>query len=364
MKKEEVSVSCQIDKKKARIALSPTCNLDCDYCHGPHGRESDKPGSMEDFRATSLETGTITPEQYLAIMQAIYLAGLKGVTFTGGEPMLNPEWPQLVKAASQMGFERVEMTTNGLLLVRFLQKHNRLPEELTTLKVSLDTYDPAVFNRVTGGGNFEQVIAGIRRVQQTNPDLHLRANKVLLRSDLLELKTYLDFVQDLELDEVILLDLILNDTNSESAKNFFEREFVSVAETIKLLQQLYGQDLQIIESRYGQKLFLPSGLPILLKDSASLTLRDEDCYQCPIPCQEGMYTTRVATDGAVRLCYDTRSQLEHVDSRQILEEEGQAALDAALKLLVTRMVLARGVNFFPTFLNKAGVNLDTSDLSS
>ena len=363
MKKEAVPISCRIDKKNARIALSPQCNLACNYCEGPQGRRPDKPGSMEDFRASGIETGNITSEQYLSIMTAIMLAGLRGVTFTGGEPMLNLEWPELVKAASQMGFKRVEMTTNGTLLLHFLEQHGKLPLELTNLKVSLDTHDPDKFRQITKVGDLNQVTAGIEQVRQTSPDLNLRANKVLLRSDLPEIKHYLDFIEHLGMNEVIFLDLILTDAADPAAKRFFEREFVSIAEVIPLLKRIYGNELTTTESRYGPKLYLPSGLPIILKDSNGLTLRDEACYQCPITCQEGMFTTRVATDGAIRLCYDQKNQLKYVDGRQILEDQNQAILNTDVEALVARMIVASGQFFFPTFLNKAGVSLKSEPQS-
>lgn len=303
-----------------------------------------------------METGTISGEQYAVLMQSIYLAGLRGVTFTGGEPMMNKDWPELVHEASRLGFERIAMTTNGMLLLTYLNKNDKLPEELTLLKVSLDTHDSDTFNRVTRVGDLNRVAEGVKRVKQTNPDLRVRANKVLLRSQLSELREYIGFVENIGFDELIFLDLILTDSKPETIAAF-EREYVYIQELLTELRGIYSEELVIEDSRYGYTLSLPSGLTVLLKDSNNVTLRDEDCFTCPIPCQEGLFAARVSTDGAVRLCFDTTNQLPYVDGRKLLVEGSQDQLNAGINQLMARMAAADETDFFATFLEMAGADL-------
>ena len=57
---------------------------------------------------------------------------------------------------------------------------------------------------------------------------------------------------------------------------------------------------------------MPSGLKITIKDT-NLTLRNDQCVDCPIYCQEGFYTIRVATDGTITTCIDHKSELAFID---------------------------------------------------
>lgn len=298
-----------LDKRNIRVAVSPFCNLNCIYCDGQKSRRPGKPGAMEDFRRKPLDQGVITTNEFIEIIRALYLSGFNGMTLTGGEPFLNPEWDIIVNKSKEMGMSRVGVTTNGVLLNSYLKKNKHFPKGLTLLTLSLDTIDDGRFKAITGQDKLNEIIKGIKTAKKDNPKLIIRANKVVLRSDMKYLLDYIKFCGKTHVfDEVNLLNLVLKERQS---KNFFEKEFISALNILDFFSKNTKYKFSIDE-KYEYNAELPNGLKIILKDT-NLTLRSDQCIGCPIYCQEGFYTVRVATDGNITACSDHKSELPSID---------------------------------------------------
>ena len=67
----------------------------------------------------------------------------------------------------------------------------------------------------------------------------------------------------------------------------------------------------------------------ILKETR-LTLRDEQCEKCPIYCQEGKFTTRIATDGNITMCPDCYCEVDSLSGRALLS--GDAGIEEIQKL--------------------------------
>ena len=309
----------RLNERKARIAISPFCNLNCIYCDGPKNRRDNRPGAMEDFRSKPLRQGVISTDIFIQIIRSIHKAGFSGITLTGGEPLLNPEWDKIVRESKRLGMSQVCLTTNGTLLSSYLQRHGRLPKELTLLTISLDTFDVEEFETITGGGNLEQVISGLKMVRKNNPDLKIRANKIVMRHNLKSLVGYIKLCEKSNLiDEINLLNLILKDPEDKQEKIFFEKEFVLPSEIISFLSEKGRYDFSM-DGKYEFVAKTQKGLLIIVKDT-NLTLRNAKCEKCPIYCQEGFYTIRVASDGTIRTCMDYKNELPFIDGPKELEK--------------------------------------------
>ena len=298
-----------LNKRNIRIAISPFCNFSCVYCDGQKSRKPSKPGAMEDFRHKPLEQGVISTDIFIKIIKALHLSGFDGMTLTGGEPFLNPKWDIIVSESKKIGMSKIGVTTNGALLNAYLQKNKHLPKGLTLLTISLDSVDTGRFKTITGQDKLEEIIKGLKAAKKDNPKLIIRANKILLRSDLGYLLDYIKFCEKTGYaDEINLLNLILK---GQKSKEFFEKEFISALEVLDFFSKHTRYKFSI-DKKYEYKAKLPSGLKIILKDT-NLTLRNNLCLNCPIYCQEGFYTVRVATDGTITACPDYRAELPFID---------------------------------------------------
>jgi hypothetical protein len=87
----------------AVVEVTQECNLSCSFCFassGPGGRELAF-GEVVHLLDVVLESG-----------------GPRPIQFSGGEPTIRDDLPELVEEARAMGFEHVEVNTNGIVLGR------------------------------------------------------------------------------------------------------------------------------------------------------------------------------------------------------------------------------------------------------
>lgn len=130
-----------------RISVTPRCNFRCVYCD-PLGEGRHEP------------PGTITVEDVTHVLAVAASLGLTSVRFTGGEPLLRRELPDMIRVAKRTpGIEDVGVTTNASLLERRLDE--LLDAGLDRVNISLDAADGDRFTDVTQGGRLEPVWRGI-----------------------------------------------------------------------------------------------------------------------------------------------------------------------------------------------------------
>ena len=113
---------------KLRVSLTPACNFRCTYCRPAAGVPVPSAGEL------------LTFDEILAVANVAAGLGMRRVRLTGGEPLLRPGVPDLVRGLlAEAGAADVGVTTNGSLLVR----HARAlaAAGLGGANVSLDTLD-------------------------------------------------------------------------------------------------------------------------------------------------------------------------------------------------------------------------------
>lgn len=333
-------------QRNVRIAISSNCNMKCIYCESNSGySKKGRMAAMEDMRRTPLSEGNITTDELLDILKAFHKAGFNGITLTGGEPMINKDWDTIVNRATDIGFERREITTNGVLLGDYLKKHKKLPN-LTLIKVSFDTDDKEEFNRMTGGNYFDKVVDSVKI---TSPHIGiLRANKVMLRKDLKYLKRYINFCRSIGFTAVNLLELITypNASWTEENKTFFKEQFVPYEEMFEELQKI--EEFKTTRYKYGHISVAQDGFQVMATDS-KFTIRDEQCKNCPIDCQQGKFTVRIATDGNITMCPDYKSELVSING---LKELKNNTLEEKLKGMFEVLSTVPEVDNFEQFRKK------------
>ena len=106
--------------------------------------------------------------------------GVGKLRLTGGEPLLRRDLPRLVaRLASIDGVADLALTTNGVLLQKFARPLR--DAGLQRLTVSMDSADPDVFRRMSGGrGELAQIEAGIAAAEQAG-FAPLKINCVVMR---------------------------------------------------------------------------------------------------------------------------------------------------------------------------------------
>lgn len=111
--------------------------------------------------------------------------GVTMVDFDGGEPTLNPELIPLVKTAKALGYQRINVTTNGRLCYYDDFARKLVNSGLTTLLFSVHGHDARTHGRQVGVPEaFEQTIGGIENcLKHAPPGVELGMNITLTKGN-------------------------------------------------------------------------------------------------------------------------------------------------------------------------------------
>ena len=118
---------------------------------------------------------------------------------SGGEPLLNPEWPQIAELLRGRGL-KLWLLTSGLSLAKHASRAATLFEAIT---VSLDGTEPATYQAIRGLDAFDKVCEGIRAVAQTGTPVSVRVT--LQRANYRQLPQFVDLARALRAQQVSFL---------------------------------------------------------------------------------------------------------------------------------------------------------------
>lgn len=149
-----------------RISVTDRCNFRCVYC-----RSADP----ENYRAHD----QILSWSELDRLAGIFLQlGIRKMRVTGGEPLVREGVVEFIAGLSARGVEDLSMTTNGHLLAA--QCDRLIVAGLHRINISLDSLDPAKFERITRTKTLPSVLAGITAAQASTL-APAKINAVLVR---------------------------------------------------------------------------------------------------------------------------------------------------------------------------------------
>jgi GTP 3',8-cyclase len=136
-----------------RISVMDRCNFRCPYC-------MPKDTFGEGYRFLS-SAERLSFAEITRLASLFVPLGVRKLRLTGGEPLLRAGLAELIgDLAALPGIEDVALTTNGVLLPRHAA--DLKAQGLGRVTVSLDSLDPDVFKRMSGGfGSPAEVLAGI-----------------------------------------------------------------------------------------------------------------------------------------------------------------------------------------------------------
>jgi cyclic pyranopterin phosphate synthase len=155
-----------------RISVMDRCNFRCPYCMP---RET----FHENYKFLPA-AARLSFEELVRLTRLFVKAGVRKVRLTGGEPLLRSGIADLVGELSSIpGVEDLALTTNGVLLA---QHAARLKANgLRRVTVSLDSLDPEVFRKASGGfDGVERVLDGIEAAREAGLD-PVKVNAVVQR---------------------------------------------------------------------------------------------------------------------------------------------------------------------------------------
>ena len=136
-----------------RISVTDRCNFRCPYCMPA---ATFGPG----FKFLPRKE-VLTYEEIARLARVFVSLGTRKLRITGGEPLVRSDLPELIEQLARIpGADDLALTTNGHLLERQAEPLARAG--LRRVTVSLDSHDPEVFKKMSGGASApERVLRGI-----------------------------------------------------------------------------------------------------------------------------------------------------------------------------------------------------------
>jgi radical SAM protein with 4Fe4S-binding SPASM domain len=260
------------------LALTYRCNNDCAHCYNARPRQFPEIGASEWKQA----------------IDRLWQIGIPHIVFTGGEPTLRSDLPELIAHAQQNG-QVTGLNTNGRRLsdMNFL---NQLVEAgLDHVQITLESHDAEIHEAMVGSkGAWRQTVAGIRNALDS--PLYVMTNTTMLSQNSPFLTDTLRYLAELGVPTVGLNALIYSGRGQQVGSGLPEKE----------LEPLLSIAREII-SQHNQRLIWYTPTEYCHFDPMQLELGVKGCTAA-------LYNMCVEPDGSVLPCqsyYEPLGNLLH-----------------------------------------------------
>jgi radical SAM protein with 4Fe4S-binding SPASM domain len=171
---QELSAPLRVD-----LALTFRCQNNCIHCYagGPH------------------ETPELTTEQWKDVIDRLHQIGVFILTFTGGEPTLREDLPELLLYGQNQGLV-TGLVTNGRKLKDKTYVENLEKTGLDFIQVTLESHKPKIHDLITATkGSWKETVAGIKNIIPTQ--IYATTNTTLSKYNASDFLETIDFLKKL-----------------------------------------------------------------------------------------------------------------------------------------------------------------------
>lgn len=158
------------------LAITYRCNNDCAHC----------------YNARSRNYPELSTTEWKSVIDNLWDIRIPHVVFTGGEPTLRDDLPELVAYADQKGM-LTGINTNGTRLGDQAFLDSLVKAGLDHVQITFESHDAQVHDQmVRRPGAWDKTLAGLRNVLKSN--LYMMTNTTLLNNNASQLKETLEFL--------------------------------------------------------------------------------------------------------------------------------------------------------------------------
>jgi radical SAM protein with 4Fe4S-binding SPASM domain len=207
------------------LALTYRCNNDCTHCYNARPRDYPQ----------------LNKSQWMHILDILWEIGIPHVVFTGGEPTLYSELPNLISHAARNG-QIVGLNTNARRLSdrKFLEL--LVDAGLDHVQITVESHIPDIHNcMVKSSLAWRQTILGLQNALDT--PLYVMTNTTLLQKNSPYLEQTLSFLAELGVPTVGLNALIYSGRGIHSDTGLGEEDLVPLLEIARSRTDANGQRL-------------------------------------------------------------------------------------------------------------------------
>jgi radical SAM protein with 4Fe4S-binding SPASM domain len=207
------------------LAITYRCNNDCAHC----------------YNARSRDYPELSTKNWHHVLDRLWEIGIPHVVFTGGEPTLRQDLPELIAHAEQNG-QITGINTNGRRLSDLEYIENLVKSGLDHVQITLESHDPNIHDAmVNTRGAWKQTISGIRNALET--PLYVMTNTTMLRMNSPTLAQTLQFLASIGVPTVGLNALIYSGRGLTVNSGLAETELPSLLSLAREITSAHDQRL-------------------------------------------------------------------------------------------------------------------------
>jgi radical SAM protein with 4Fe4S-binding SPASM domain len=207
------------------LALTYRCQNDCAHCYNVRGRRPDE----------------LTTDDWRKALDRLWEIGVPHIVFTGGEPTLRPDLPDLIAHAERNG-QIAGLNTNARRLKNPAYLQKLVDAGLDHVQITLESHLPDVHDQMVGrSGAWEETVAGIRSALSS--PLFVMTNTTMLKNNAVELAGTLDFLAELGVPTVGLNALIYSGSGASVGTGLPEASLPALLDLARQRTDAGGQRL-------------------------------------------------------------------------------------------------------------------------
>jgi MoaA/NifB/PqqE/SkfB family radical SAM enzyme len=243
--------------------------------------------------------GELSLAEMSDLAQALASVGVRHIVYSGGEPLLRRDFPEICRVFSST-VPRQSLLTNGLLLEKRLVQ---IRPHIAEVTVSVDGPDAATHDRIRGLSSFDQVVRGIRAAVGRLPRIMIRT--VVQKENFRRLADMVRLAQSLGVGGISFLAADIHSAafgRSANASAAHQQEILLTVEEAQELREVVER--LMVEHRN----LIESGF---IRPSARSLYHIVEYYEAsisgrpfpPVACNAPMVSLVITSTGNVRPCY-------------------------------------------------------------
>lgn len=258
------------------LALTYQCNNNCSHCY--NSRPRDFPG--------------LATSHWIEVIDKLWDLTIPHIVFTGGEPTLRADLPDLINHAERNG-QITGLNTNGRKLGDQNYLHALIDAGLDHVQITLESHDPEIHDSmVQRSGAWQQTVVGLKNALDS--PLYVMTNTTMLQSNAHMLRDTMEFLANTGVPTVGLNALIYSGKGLNVGTGLPESDLPYLLEIAREVTSSHNQRLiWYTPTQYCQ--FDPMELELGLKG-----------------CTAALYNMCIEPDGGVIPCQSYYNQIGNI----------------------------------------------------
>ena len=207
------------------LAVTYRCNNACAHCY--NGRPRNYP--------------ELTTEEWFKILDELWKIGIPHIVFTGGEPTLRDDLPDLIRHAEKNG-QITGINTNGRRLKDKKYVQQLIDAGLDHIQITFESHAPQIHDQmVCHTGAWQETLAGLKNA--LNSKLYIMTNTTMLTVNRSSIPDTMEFLGELGLKTIGLNALIYSGHGKMVGTGLSEGELTPLLNSAQGITTKYNQRL-------------------------------------------------------------------------------------------------------------------------